>query len=75
MINIIISRSLLVVKNMRSESNMKQSELRGLEILMQQENEFQRFTVSVIVLMLSFSFNYNIYVYAKKKKKKNSVFK
>jgi len=53
---------------MRSESNMKQSELRDLEILMQQKNGFQRFTVSFIVLMLSFSYNYKVYVYAQKRR-------
>ena len=51
---------------------MKQSELRDLEILIQQENKFQRFTASFIVLMLSVSFNYKV---KKKKNEKNSVFK
>jgi hypothetical protein len=45
------------------------SEFKDLEILMQQENSFQRFTVSFIVLMLSFSYNYKVCLYPKEELK------
>ena len=40
-----------------------QSELKDLEIVMQQGSGSQRFTVKFIALTLSFSYDYKVYVY------------